>query len=102
MYKFSFITIVLILSFISCKKEDKQVTIFDDSSIIQDQYGRQLILHGLNTSSSAKAEPQRNPWITENDVDKENKEFGFNFVRYLIFWDNIEPEKNVFSNAYFR
>jgi endoglycosylceramidase len=100
MYKLSFITIVLILSFISCKKEDKNVATFDDSSIIQDQYGRQLILHGLNTSSSAKAEPQRNPWITENDVDKENKEFGFNFVRYLIFWDNIEPEKNVFSNAY--
>lgn len=84
----------------NCKKDNANHAFVEDPSIIQDQYGRQLILHGLNTSSSAKAEPLRNPWITESDVDREAKEFGFNYVRYLIFWDNIEPEKGVFSNAY--
>jgi endoglycosylceramidase len=104
MYKLKLLIVSIIFLSISCKKENNgQRTVAkyeEDPSIIQDQYGRQLILHGLNTSSSAKSEPQRNPWIAESDVDREAKEFGFNFVRYLIFWDNIEPEKDVFSEAY--
>lgn len=85
----------------SCKKETTTAAAYvEDPTIIQDQYGRQLILHGLNTSSSAKSEPQRQPWILESDVDRENKEFGFNFVRYLIFWDAIEPQKDIFDNTY--
>lgn len=87
----------------SCKKENserKSNAIAENPSIIQDQYGRQLILHGLNTSSGAKGEPLRNPWIEERDVDREDKEFGFNFVRYLIFWDALEPQKDVFDEAY--
>ena len=66
----------------------------------QDQFGRQLILHGLNTSSSAKGEPLRNPWIAESDVEREATEYGFNVVRYLIFWDAIEPQKDQFDQAY--
>ncbi|MEZ5035949.1 MAG: cellulase family glycosylhydrolase [Chitinophagales bacterium] len=92
------------LIFSSCKKEDnKRIannSFVEDPSIIQDKYGRQLILHGLNTSSNSKSDPLRNPWIIESDVDREVKEFGFNFVRYLIFWDAIEPQKGVFDEAY--
>jgi endoglycosylceramidase len=84
----------------SCKKENSTSTFTEDPTIIQDQFGRQLILHGLNTSSSAKGEALRNPWILESDVDREDKEFGFNFVRYLIFWDAIEPQKDNFDAAY--
>ena len=93
--------IFLLFSFIifSCKKENT-TTFTEDPTIIQDQFGRQLILHGLNTSSSAKSEALRNPWISESDVDREDKEFGFNFVRYLIFWDAIEPQKDNFDAAY--
>ncbi|MBX7262348.1 MAG: hypothetical protein K1X26_11890, partial [Chitinophagales bacterium] len=82
------------LLFSSCKKENDgkriaQNKFVEDPSIIQDQYGRQLILHGLNTSASAKSDPLGSPWITEADVDREAIDFGFNFVRYLIFWDGI-------------
>lgn len=96
------ISMLLCLFVFSCKKEKESTTTdnLSDSSIIQDQYGRQLILHGLNTSSSAKSEPLRNPWISESDVDREDKEFGFNVVRYLIFWDAIEPKKDTFDVAY--
>ena len=94
--------IILIFSFLifSCKKENTTATFTEDPTIIQDQFGRQLILHGLNTSSSAKSEPLRNPWILENDVEREATELGFNFVRYLIFWDAIEPQKDNFDVAY--
>ncbi|HOU47485.1 MAG TPA: cellulase family glycosylhydrolase, partial [Chitinophagales bacterium] len=102
MRKIHLLSIVLILFIFSCKKENERKTIViqEDPSIIQDQYGRQLILHGLNTSSSAKSDSERLPWIVEHDVDKEDKEFGFNFVRYLIFWDGIEPQKGVFDEEY--
>ena len=42
----------------------------------------------------------RNPWITEDDVEREATEFGFNVVRYLIFWDAIEPQKDFFDDVY--
>ena len=98
------ILFVAIFFFFSCKKDNSnarlQSNIAEDPTIFQDQYGRQLILHGLNTSSSAKSEPERQPWITENNVIKEDTSFGFNFVRYLIFWDAIEPQKDVFDETY--
>ena len=67
---------------------------------ILDQHGRTVILHGLNTSSSAKGHPERQPWIIESDVEREATEFGFNFVRYLIFWDGVEPVQGVYDEAY--
>ncbi len=93
-----------VLMLFSCKKgEEAQriaYTYHEDPSIIQDRFGRQLILHGLNTASSAKSDPEGMPWIEERHVEREAKDYGFNFVRYLIFWDAIEPQKDVFNEAY--
>lgn len=92
-----------LLFLFSCKKENntQRIASFsEDPTVFQDQYGRQLILHGLNTSSWAKSDPQRQPWIDESDVERENTEFGFDFVRYLILWDAIEPAKDSFSMEY--
>ncbi|MEZ5054840.1 MAG: cellulase family glycosylhydrolase [Chitinophagales bacterium] len=101
MKKHVVLILLSILAF-SCKKgeEDTKITYEEDPTIIQDQYGRQLILHGLNTANNSKADTLRSPWITEADVDREDKQFGFNFVRYLIFWDAIEPQKDVFDPVY--
>lgn len=96
--------LVAITAFLfSCKKESaerQRNQIANDPTIIQDQYGRQLILHGLNTASNAKSDSLRNPWISESDVERELNIFGFNVVRYLIFWDAIEPQKDFFDDAY--
>lgn len=98
------ILFIAICFFFSCKKENTnarlQNSIAEDPTIIQDKYGRQLILHGLNTSSSAKSDSEQQPWISENNVIKEDTGFGFNFVRYLIFWNAIEPQKDVFDDNY--
>ncbi|OUS03780.1 hypothetical protein A9Q81_06510 [Gammaproteobacteria bacterium 42_54_T18] len=67
---------------------------------ITDNQGRALILHGINSSSSAKHSEGHLPWITEADVEQEAVEWGFNFVRFLIFWDGIEPERGVFDESY--
>ncbi|MDB5227516.1 MAG: hypothetical protein JWN78_1709 [Bacteroidota bacterium] len=92
---FSFLLFVL-----SCKKESSVNTFTDDPSILQDQYGRQLIIHGVNTTGSAKADPERQPWIQESDVQREADSFGFSADRYLIFWDAIEPQQGVFDETY--
>jgi len=83
----------------SCKKENTDTSFIEDPSIFQDQYGRQLILHGLNTISKNPADYYQFPFF-ETDVEKEDKEYGFNFVRYGIIWDGIEPQKDSFDNTY--
>ncbi|MCX4028604.1 glycoside hydrolase family 5 protein [Endozoicomonas sp. SM1973] len=72
----------------------------DQSRYITDPHGRSLVLHGLNTSSSAKSAPNRLPWIEEKDVARAANNWGFNFVRFLIFWDRLEPAPGVYDQQY--
>jgi endoglycosylceramidase len=67
---------------------------------MHDAYGRTLILHGLNTGGDAKNNDTHQPWISEADVQREHSQFGFNCVRYLIFWGAIEPAKDKYNEAY--
>lgn len=73
----------------------------EQTRYITDAQGRALILHGINSSSSAKnPDTGHLPWVTEADVRQETREWGFNFVRLLIFWDGIEPVRGVYDEAY--
>ncbi|MFE1101297.1 cellulase family glycosylhydrolase [Nocardiopsis alba] len=67
---------------------------------LTDDQGRALFLHGLNTSGSAKDDPDRLPWITEEDVQTEYDAMGTNFVRFLIQWQALEPEEGVYDEGY--
>lgn len=67
---------------------------------ITDEQGRALILHGVNVSSSAKGDAQRMPWVGVDDVRRLARDWGFNFARFLIFWDALEPEPGQFDQDY--
>ncbi|WP_067487130.1 cellulase family glycosylhydrolase [Actinomadura hibisca] len=67
--------------------------------VITDGQGRALILHGLNTASSAKG-PSGLPWISRADVVREARELGSNSVRYLIQWKNVEPSPGRYDEKY--
>ena len=67
---------------------------------ITDDRGRALFLHGFNTSGSAKSDPERLPWITEDAVQAEYDLMGTNFVRFLIQWQALEPERGVYDEDY--
>lgn len=69
-------------------------------AFVTDDDGRALILHGLNVSSSAKDHPQRMPWIDREQASRIARDWGFNGVRFLIFWDAVEPEPGVYDDAY--
>ena len=103
--KIAFLCIFIGINMMSCKKDknsSENVENLDTQfgPYIADEYGRQLILHGLNTSSGAKAAPDRMPWVKESNIENEASLYGFNYVRFLIFWDFIEPEQGVFNSAY--
>lgn len=72
----------------------------DDPRFITDSQGRALILHGLNVSNSAKYDPGRVPWVAQADVERMSRDWGFNFARYLISWDGLEPTQGVIDEAY--
>lgn len=57
------------------------------------------IYHGINVSNHSKHSAMRKPWQTIEDYKKLN-EWGFNCVRYLVFWDTLEPEEGCYNDAY--
>ncbi|MFC6886799.1 MULTISPECIES: cellulase family glycosylhydrolase [Actinomadura] len=67
--------------------------------VITDDQGRALILHGLNTASSAKG-PSGLPWVGRDDVVREAREIGTNSVRYLLQWKNVEPRPGEYDETY--
>ena len=95
-----FYALLILLCFQSCFPDPFVVpSSKDEGRAIKDSYGRTLILHGLNTASGAKNAPDNQPWIDEAHVERETT-WGFNVVRYLIFWEGVEPEKGFFDEEY--
>jgi endoglycosylceramidase len=72
----------------------------DGIHYLTDEQGRSLILHGVNVSNNAKWDPLRVGDINPAMVQRFSREWGFNAVRVLIFWDAIEPAKNSYDEAY--
>jgi endoglycosylceramidase len=67
---------------------------------IKDDQGRLLILHGVNVINAAKHDPLRVGDTTREDFLRISRQWGFNAVRLLIFWDGIEPQKGRYDQAY--
>ncbi|MEM9103036.1 MAG: ricin-type beta-trefoil lectin domain protein [Pseudomonadota bacterium] len=75
---------------------DKQAS----PQFMKDAKGRSLILHGVNISESAKHAPGRMPWHQETDIERLSKDWGFNTVRFTIFWDELMPQKGIINHVY--
>ena len=68
----------------------------------RDSDGRIVIYHGVNVSNYSKNSfPDNLPWHQPEDYDK-LKKWGFNLVRFTVFWANIEPEKNKYDIDYLK
>ncbi|WP_084960670.1 cellulase family glycosylhydrolase [Thermoactinospora rubra] len=67
---------------------------------LTDERGRTLVLHGFNTASSAKGTPDGLPELTEADVEREYRDMGTNFVRFLLQWRAVEPSPGVYDTKY--
>ncbi|MEB2344197.1 MAG: cellulase family glycosylhydrolase [Deltaproteobacteria bacterium] len=72
----------------------------ENPRFLTDEQGRALILHGINVSNSTKDDPLRLPFVEQADVQRLADDFGFNFVRFLLQWDAIEPVEGVYDDVY--
>ncbi|MEB2344198.1 MAG: cellulase family glycosylhydrolase [Deltaproteobacteria bacterium] len=72
----------------------------ENPQFLTDEQGRALILHGINVSSSTKDDPLRMPWVEQADVQRLADDFGFNFARFLLQWDALEPVEGAYDDVY--
>lgn len=70
------------------------------SRYVQDSTKRSLILRGVNIMNASKSDPLRLPPIDHSDIKRMRHEWGFNFVRFLIFWDALEPNPWEINDSY--
>lgn len=92
--------------FVSCKqnktenvidtKLPKSITVSEGKFI--DNYGRQVILNGINVISKSKDQG----YLVDEDstLYAKLRDWGFNCIRFGIIWDGIEPEPGVYNEAY--
>lgn len=72
----------------------------ESTRFITDAQGRALVLRGINTNNRSKSDPLRSPGLTDGDIDRIARHWGFNLVRYLVLWDALEPEPGKIDGAY--
>ena len=99
----AFVAVVALLS--ACNNGSSSSSppepIEDGTYFVRDDDGRVVILRGMNIMSSAKGHPERLPDLQAEDVERYARLWGFNVVRYLIFWDAVEPSPGEYDGAYF-
>ncbi len=66
---------------------------------LRDADNRIVVYHGVNVSNHSKYSTDFLPWQTQDDLARLN-DWGFNVVRYLVFWEAIEPVEGVYDEAY--
>ncbi|MBX7256455.1 MAG: cellulase family glycosylhydrolase [Candidatus Hydrogenedentes bacterium] len=66
---------------------------------LRDADNRIVIYHGVNVSNYSKYSADFLPWQTKDDFARLNN-WGFNVVRYLVFWEAIEPQEGVYDEEY--
>ncbi len=66
---------------------------------LMDRDGRIVLYHGVNVSNFAKAAPDFMPWQSAEDF-AQLRNWGFNLVRFLIFWEAVEPSPGVYDDVY--
>jgi endoglycosylceramidase len=71
---------------------------------IRDEQGRIVIYHGVCVSNYSKHSGNGRaglPWHGQKDFDR-LKEWGFNLVRYMMFWEALEPDSGAYDYGYLK
>lgn len=72
-----------------------------DPTFVVDRCGRVLILRGVNVESSAKGDAQTDRHLPASPLGDQAAlgKWGWNVVRFLVFWGAIEPEPGHYDES---
>lgn len=78
------------------KKLPTSITVYENKFV--DNYGRHVILNGINVISKSK----ERGYLVDADSTLYTKlrSWGFNAIRFGIIWDGIEPQPGVYNEEY--
>jgi endoglycosylceramidase len=65
----------------------------------RDKQNRVVFYHGVNICNYSKHANDFMPWHQPEDYDR-LKQWGFNLVRFLVYWEAIEPIEGEYNNEY--
>lgn len=73
-----------------------------DTRFIVDDCGRVVILRGVNVEASSKGDTQAGSHLPKSTMDGQSAlgTWGWNSVRFLVFWGSIEPEPGKYDQEY--
>jgi endoglycosylceramidase len=66
---------------------------------LRDEAGRVVVYHGVNYTGEAKAPPEFTVALGDEDLDR-LAGWGVTLVRFLVFWEAIEPTAGAYDEAY--
>ena len=66
---------------------------------LHDEAGRVVVYHGVNYTGEAKAPPDFTVALGDEDLAR-MAEWGVTLVRFLVFWEAIEPTQGAYDEAY--
>jgi endoglycosylceramidase len=115
---FAFILTIIMLPVIACSPEKTSAPlqppttktlswIKEDNGVLVDQYGRQILLHGVNakfenlfdvTFSDGRTRNEDLARFTDAQI-QQMAHLGFNFIRLAINWSGLEPTEGTFNYA---
>lgn len=81
------------LSFISKPIDHSKI------NYIRDEHNRIVFYHGVNHSNYSKHSSDNLPWHNGKAYDS-LVDWGFNLVRFQVFWSAIEPTRDQFNKEY--
>ncbi len=72
------------------------------TAFVVDRCGRVVILRGVNVESSSKGATQAGAHLPTSGLAGQAQlhRWGWNVVRFLVFWGAMEPQKGVFDATY--
>ena len=73
-----------------------------DPRFVVDACGRVLVLRGVNVESSAKGDDQSDRHLPATELADQStlQRWGWNNVRFLVFWGAMEPTDGTFDEEY--
>ena len=69
------------------------------TAYFKDKDNRLILYHGVNISNFQKHSEDNMPWHGDEDIAK-LKEWGFNLVRFLVFWEKLESKEGHYNYDY--